>query len=107
MLPSQEHWSTYIVEDDFKFIAGNGLNAVRIPVGWWIASDPTPPAPYVGGSLQALDNAFTWARYVFFNIPSDITISLTTSQNVTIMGGPVYNTLKHGVAKPTMLWSQH
>ncbi|KAH7567787.1 hypothetical protein JRO89_XS07G0149000 [Xanthoceras sorbifolium] len=58
----REHWNTFIVEDDFKFIAGNGLDAVRIPVGWWIASDPTPPQPYVGGSLQALDNAFTWAR---------------------------------------------
>ncbi|KAF8666966.1 hypothetical protein HU200_053133 [Digitaria exilis] len=58
----REHWSTYIVEDDFKFLASNGLTAVRIPVGWWIASDPNPPAPYVGGSLQALDNAFKWAE---------------------------------------------
>ncbi|KAK1613741.1 hypothetical protein QYE76_019258 [Lolium multiflorum] len=57
-----DHWSTYIVEDDFAFMAANGLNAVRIPVGWWIASDPNPPAPFVGGSLQALDNAFTWAE---------------------------------------------
>ncbi|KAL3845829.1 hypothetical protein ACJIZ3_003232 [Penstemon smallii] len=58
----KEHWSTYIVEEDFKFIKNNGLNAVRIPVGWWIASDPSPPKPYVGGSLQALDNAFIWAE---------------------------------------------
>ncbi|OQU77698.1 hypothetical protein SORBI_3009G088700 [Sorghum bicolor] len=60
----RDHWSTYIVEDDFKFFASSGLTAVRIPVGWWIASDPNPPAPYVGGSLQALDNAFKWAEYV-------------------------------------------
>ncbi|KAF5442428.1 hypothetical protein F2P56_035086 [Juglans regia] len=58
----REHWNTFIVEDDFKFIAENGLNGVRIPVGWWIASDPTPPYPYVGGSLEALDNAFSWAE---------------------------------------------
>ncbi|CAD6334236.1 unnamed protein product [Miscanthus lutarioriparius] len=58
----RDHWSTYIVEDDFKFFASSGLTAVRIPVGWWIASDPNPPAPYVGGSLQALDNAFKWAE---------------------------------------------
>ncbi|KAH9756667.1 Mannan endo-1,4-beta-mannosidase [Citrus sinensis] len=68
----RKHWSTYIVEDDFKFIAGNGLNAVRIPVGWWMASDPTPPAPYVGGSLQALDNAFTWARKYELKIIIDL-----------------------------------
>ncbi|KAG9143755.1 hypothetical protein Leryth_011418 [Lithospermum erythrorhizon] len=50
------------VEDDFKFISTNGLNAVRIPVGWWIASDPSPPEPYVSGSLETLDNAFlAWA----------------------------------------------
>ncbi|KAL3733226.1 hypothetical protein ACJRO7_022711 [Eucalyptus globulus] len=58
----REHWSTFIVEDDFKFIAENGLNAVRIPVGWWIASGPNPPRPYVGGSLAYLDNAFSWAE---------------------------------------------
>ncbi|RCV43112.1 hypothetical protein SETIT_9G269100v2 [Setaria italica] len=58
----QSHWDTFITEDDFKFIALSGLNAVRIPVGWWIASDPNPPLPFVGGSLQALDNAFRWAR---------------------------------------------
>ncbi|XP_019194607.1 PREDICTED: glucan 1,3-beta-glucosidase A-like [Ipomoea nil] len=58
----KEHWKTFIVEDDFKFISRNGLNTVRIPVGWWIASDPHPPKPFVGGSLKALDNAFLWAR---------------------------------------------
>ncbi|KAG1334546.1 putative glucan 1,3-beta-glucosidase A [Cocos nucifera] len=26
-----------------------------------MASDPNPPKPFVGGSLQALDSAFTWA----------------------------------------------
>lgn len=57
----QNHWNTYITEEDFKFMSANGLNAVRIPVGWWIVSD-SPPKPYVGGSLQALDNAFTWAE---------------------------------------------
>lgn len=69
---SQDHWRTFIVEDDFKFISQNGINAVRIPVGWWIASDPTPPQPYVGGSLKALDNAFLWAQYVYnprFSLP--------------------------------------
>ncbi|KAL7245716.1 hypothetical protein ACSBR2_000949 [Camellia fascicularis] len=58
----REHWNTFITEDDFKFMSSNGINTVRIPVGWWIAFDPTPPAPYVGGSLKALDNAFLWAR---------------------------------------------
>lgn len=58
----QDHWNSYITEEDFNFMSANGLSAVRIPVGWWIAQDPTPPKPFVGGSSIALDNAFTWAE---------------------------------------------
>ncbi|KAK7247451.1 hypothetical protein RIF29_42334 [Crotalaria pallida] len=58
----RDHWNTFITEDDFRFMSENGLNAVRVPVGWWIAHDPTPPKPFVGGSLQVLDNVFTWAQ---------------------------------------------
>ncbi|GJW68266.1 probable glucan 1,3-beta-glucosidase A [Tanacetum coccineum] len=58
----KDHWETFIAEKDFKFIAESGLNAVRIPVGWWTASDPSPPKPFVGGSLQYLDKAFVWAK---------------------------------------------
>ncbi|KAI3680303.1 hypothetical protein L2E82_50529 [Cichorium intybus] len=58
----KDHWDTFIHEKDFSFIANSGLNAVRIPVGWWTAKDPTPPKPYVGGSLEALDRAFLWAK---------------------------------------------
>ncbi|KAF6149180.1 hypothetical protein GIB67_026036, partial [Kingdonia uniflora] len=68
----RNHWSTYIVEKDFKFISENGLNTIRIPVGWWIARDPAPPKPYVGGSLQALDNAFTWANKYGLKIIIDL-----------------------------------
>ncbi|PKA59482.1 hypothetical protein AXF42_Ash016506 [Apostasia shenzhenica] len=58
----KEHWNSFIVEDDFKFLSENGLTAVRIPVGWWIRFDENPPHPFVGGSLKALDNAFSWAE---------------------------------------------
>ncbi|PWA46151.1 actin cross-linking, Fascin, Glycoside hydrolase [Artemisia annua] len=61
----KDHWETFIVEKDFEFIATSRLNAVRIPVGWWTASDPTPPKPFVGGSLQYLDKAFLWAEYAY------------------------------------------
>lgn len=50
------------MEEDFKFMSESGLNAVRIAVGWWIKYDQNPPPPFVGGSLQALDKAFTWAE---------------------------------------------
>ncbi|KAI3952438.1 hypothetical protein MKX01_005305 [Papaver californicum] len=43
-----EHRRSYITQADFQFLSKNGINTVRIPVGWWIAQDPTPPAPYIG-----------------------------------------------------------
>ncbi|GMY08883.1 probable glucan 1,3-beta-glucosidase A, partial [Fagus crenata] len=58
----QEHWNTYITDEDFRSMSSNGLTAMRIPVGSWIAQDQTPPKPFVGGSLHGLDNAFTWAQ---------------------------------------------
>ncbi|XP_038689410.1 probable glucan 1,3-beta-glucosidase A [Tripterygium wilfordii] len=76
----QNHWNTYITEQDFQFMSANGLNAVRIPVGWWIAKDPNPPKPFVGGSLQALDNAFKWAGKYGMKIIVDLH-AVQASQN--------------------------
>ncbi|KAF8654373.1 hypothetical protein HU200_061553 [Digitaria exilis] len=57
-----EHRKNFVSGRDFYFISQKGINAVRIPVGWWIAYDPNPPAPFIGGSLNALDRAFYWAQ---------------------------------------------
>ncbi|XP_017219420.1 probable glucan 1,3-beta-glucosidase A isoform X1 [Daucus carota subsp. sativus] len=56
------HRDGFVTEQDFDFLYRHGINTVRIPVGWWIASDPNPPAPFIGGTLDALDNAFSWAQ---------------------------------------------
>ncbi|KAF9610814.1 hypothetical protein IFM89_025055 [Coptis chinensis] len=58
----KRHRSTFITAEDFNFLSNHGINAVRIPVGWWISLDPNPPAPFIGGTLAALDNAFLWAQ---------------------------------------------
>ncbi|KAJ4714507.1 Glucan 1,3-beta-glucosidase [Melia azedarach] len=58
----KRHRNTFITIEDFNFLYRHGINTVRIPVGWWIAFDPDPPAPFIGGSLEALDNAFSWAQ---------------------------------------------
>ncbi|XP_026391103.1 uncharacterized protein LOC113286718 isoform X4 [Papaver somniferum] len=57
-----EHRNSYITQDDFQYLSQHDINTVRIPVGWWITKDSNPPAPYVGGGLAALDNAFKWAQ---------------------------------------------
>ncbi|KAM0903988.1 hypothetical protein ACQ4PT_018309 [Festuca glaucescens] len=57
-----EHRKSFVTVKDFYLLSQNKINAVRIPVGWWIAYDPDPPAPFVGGSLDTLDRAFHWAQ---------------------------------------------
>ncbi|KAI4325677.1 hypothetical protein MLD38_031055 [Melastoma candidum] len=56
-----KHRNTFITIEDFNFLYRHGINTVRIPVGWWIAFDPNPPTPFIGGTLEALDNAFSWS----------------------------------------------
>ncbi|KAG0626777.1 hypothetical protein M758_2G150800 [Ceratodon purpureus] len=58
----KNHRDNFIQESDFEWLSNNGINAVRLPVGWWIAYDSNPPAPYVSGSLQCLENAFKWGK---------------------------------------------
>ncbi|XP_051117883.1 probable glucan 1,3-beta-glucosidase A isoform X2 [Andrographis paniculata] len=58
----KKHRNSFITVEDFDFLYRHGMNTVRIPVGWWIAYDPEPPPPFVGGTLEALDNAFSWAQ---------------------------------------------
>lgn len=58
----KRHRNSFITMEDFNFLHRHGVNSVRIPVGWWIAFDPDPPHPFIGGSLEALDNAFSWAQ---------------------------------------------
>lgn len=63
------HWDSFITREDFAWLAGVGVNAVRIPVGHWIFGPPYPyhakyganPHPFVEGGLDALDRAFKWA----------------------------------------------
>ncbi|PWN27962.1 glycoside hydrolase [Jaminaea rosea] len=31
----EEHWDTWITEDDFKYLQSKGVNTVRIPIGYW------------------------------------------------------------------------
>jgi glucan 1,3-beta-glucosidase len=57
----QEHWSTWITEDDFKNMADAGLNLVRIPIGYW-AFQKKYDDPYVQGQVPYFDQAIEWAR---------------------------------------------
>lgn len=52
------HRQTFIQEEDWQWLAKNGINAVRIPVGYWIIHGD---GPYAAG-IQYLDWAFLMAE---------------------------------------------
>lgn len=56
----QDHWKSWITEDDFAAIAAAGLNHVRLPVGYW-AFAVGSGEPYITGQLDYVKMAITWA----------------------------------------------
>ncbi|MGR8934554.1 MAG: glycoside hydrolase family 5 protein [Gammaproteobacteria bacterium] len=65
-----KHWETFITRDDFAWLAGIGIDAVRIPLGHWIFGPDYPyhrayganRYPYGRGGIEILDLAFDWAE---------------------------------------------
>ncbi|MEJ2153923.1 MAG: cellulase family glycosylhydrolase [Desulfobacteraceae bacterium] len=65
----RSHWENFITQADFEWLAGLGINTVRIPVGHWIFGPPYPyhpkyganPHPFVEGGIDVLDRALDWA----------------------------------------------
>jgi hypothetical protein len=62
------HRSEYITERDFLTIKSWGLNAVRIPVPYFIFGDR---APFIG-CVEELDKAFNWAEVYGIKILIDL-----------------------------------
>lgn len=52
-----DHHQSFMTEEDFRWLAEHGVNAVRIPIGYWIFGDVPP---YVG-SIERLDWAVSMA----------------------------------------------
>jgi len=54
----RRHRQMFITEKDFQWLAKHGIEAVRIPVGYWIFGKAMP---YIG-AIKYLDSAFEWAE---------------------------------------------
>ncbi|KAJ6513276.1 glycoside hydrolase family 5 protein [Mycena sanguinolenta] len=75
----QNHWATWITEDDFAAIAAAGLNHVRIPVGYWSVpltsadtNGSTSVAPYTPGAWPYLLKALNWAKQYDIHVILDL-----------------------------------
>lgn len=56
----KEHWETWFTEKDVKKIASWGINALRIPIGFWAFDNQG--TPYIKGADEYLGRAIGWAR---------------------------------------------
>jgi len=67
----QQHWNSWITQDDFNQMAKAGLNHVRIPIGYWsvIARDGDP---YVQGAYDKLGEALDWASGAGLKVMIDL-----------------------------------
>lgn len=64
----REHRESFISEADFRWIAQCGLNAVRLPVGYWILEGDES---YIAAP-DILDRAFAWAKQYNLGILLDL-----------------------------------
>lgn len=67
----KRHWDDFITRDDFEDMASAGLNAVRIPIGYW-AVDVRDDEPYVDGQYPYLIQAVQWAHETGLQVMIDL-----------------------------------
>jgi len=68
----REHRDTHITKQDFIQIKKMGLNAVRLPLGYWIVLGPLRGEPYQGPALEYVDRALDWAEEVGLQVLLDL-----------------------------------
>ncbi|KAF9013054.1 glycoside hydrolase superfamily [Cyathus striatus] len=76
----EDHYKTFITEQDFADIAAAGLNWVRIPIGFWAIETINDEPFLVGTSWSYFLKAIQWARKYGIRIYLDLH-ALPGSQN--------------------------
>jgi glucan 1,3-beta-glucosidase len=82
-LRMKKHLATWIVEDDFAWMAEQGINTLRLPIGYWnLISDPYHLYVPIDTDLASsyIDKAFTWTEKYNMSVILDLH-GLPGSQN--------------------------
>mmetsp|Transcript_68693 Transcript_68693/g.180121 ORF Transcript_68693/g.180121 Transcript_68693/m.180121 type:complete len:609 (-) Transcript_68693:35-1861(-) len=66
------HREQHVTKADFEAIRACGLNAVRLPFGYWVVLGPSEDEPYVGPALEFIDRAVDWAEECGLQIVLDL-----------------------------------
>lgn len=64
----RRHRDTFITKEDFYWLKEHGIEAVRLPVGYWVLGGEEP---YLG-TLKYVDRAFAWAEEAGLKILLDM-----------------------------------
>lgn len=70
----EEHWNTWITDDDIRIISESGFNHIRIPIGYWAFMNEPAGTPYVsmGGQLEqmtrVIESAANYGLYVIIDL---------------------------------------
>lgn len=68
----QRHRETHICFQDFLQIKAMGLNAVRLPIGYWVVLGPSHGDPYEGPCIEFIDRAVEWAERAGLEVLLDL-----------------------------------
>jgi len=68
----RRHRETHTTKQDFEQIKAVGMNAVRLPIGYWILQGPGKGEPYIGPALEYVDHAVKWAEDCGLQIVLDL-----------------------------------
>ena len=70
----KNHVDTFINEEDFLDMRNRGINAVRIPIPWYIFGDGAPASDGYPRMIRYLDAAFSWAEIADIQVLLDLAL---------------------------------
>jgi glucan 1,3-beta-glucosidase len=68
----RRHRETHTTKADFERARACGINAIRLPIGYWIVLEPREGDPYVGPAIEFVDRAVDWAESCGLQIVLDL-----------------------------------
>jgi glucan 1,3-beta-glucosidase len=70
----RHHRDFFMTEQDFVRIAARGLDAVRLPVPWYVFGQDGPLHTRFAGCMDYVDQAFVWAERAGLKVLLDVSI---------------------------------
>ena len=77
----EDHWKSYFTEGDIQTLKSYGVNAIKIPVGYWAWDNSG--TPYLQGADAYLEKAVGWAKAAGIKVWIDLSNTENTAAEVS------------------------